>query len=58
MDGSLLYHEIKNMCCVMLHVGHKNIKNTILFIQLKKVLFQGVTNYISKVAKKEREIYT
>ena len=37
-------------------LGHKNIKNTLLYIQLEKALFQGEQDYISKVAKTEKDI--
>jgi hypothetical protein len=40
----------------MLRLGHKNIKNTPRYVQLEEALFQGETNYISKVAKTEKEI--
>jgi integrase len=48
--GTMLYHETKDMYYVMLKLGHKNIKNTMLYIQLEEALFQGETNYVSKVA--------
>ena len=40
----------------MQRLGHKNIKNTLLYIRFEEALFQGETNYISKVAKTEKEI--
>lgn len=52
----MLYHETKDMYYIMLRLGHKQIKNTILYVQLEEALFQGETNYISKVAKTEKEI--
>jgi integrase len=54
--GTMLYHETKDMYYVMMRLGHKNIKNTLLYVQLEEALFQGETNYISKVAKTEKEI--
>jgi integrase len=54
--GTMLYHETKDIYYVMQKLGHKNIKNTLLYIQLEEALFQGETNYISKVAKTEKEI--
>jgi integrase len=54
--GTILYHETKDMYYVMMRLGHKNIKNTLLYVQLEEALFQGETNYISKVAKTEKEI--
>ena len=54
--GTMLYHETKDMYYVMMRLGHKNIKNTLLYVQLEEALFQGETNYISKVAKTEKDI--
>jgi integrase len=54
--GTILYHETKDMYYVMMRLGHKNIKNTLLYVQLEEALFQGETNYISKVAKTEKDI--
>jgi integrase len=54
--GTMLYHETKDIYYVMQRLGHKNIKNTLLYIQLEEALFQGETSYISKVAKTEKEI--
>ena len=52
----MLYHETKDMYYVMMRFGHKNIKNTLLYVQLEEALFQGETSYISKVAKTEKEV--
>ena len=54
--GTMIYHETKDIYYVMQKLGHKNIKNTLLYIQLEEALFQGETNYISKVAKTEKDI--
>jgi integrase len=54
--GTMLYHETKDLYYVMQRLGHKNIKNTLLYIQLEEALFQGETSYISKIAKTEKEI--
>ncbi len=43
----IYYHEA---------LGHKNIKNTPLYIQLEEALFQGEQDYVSKVAKTEKDI--
>jgi hypothetical protein len=40
----------------MQKLRHKQIKNTLLHVQLEEALFQGETNYISKFAKIEQEI--
>jgi integrase len=54
--GTMLYHKTKDMYYVMQALGHKNIKNTMLYVQLEEALFQGEQDYISKVAKTEKEI--
>ncbi len=56
--GTMLYHETKDMYYVMLRLGHRNIANTLLYVQLEEALFQGECEYISKVAKTEQEICT
>ena len=52
--GTMLYHETKDIYYVMQKLGHKSIKNTLLYIQLEEALFQGECEYISKVAKTEQ----
>jgi hypothetical protein len=52
----MLYHQHKDMYYVMQRLGHKSIKNQLLYVQLEEALFQGETEYISKVAKTEKEI--
>jgi hypothetical protein len=52
----MLYHKTKDIFYVMQALGHKNIKNTLLYIQLEEALFQGEIDYISKVAKTPGEI--
>ena len=54
--GTTLYHQTKDMYYVMQRLGHKNIKNTLLYVQLEEALFQGEQDYISKVAKTQKEI--
>ena len=54
--GTMEYHRTKDILYVMSVLGHKNIKNTLLYVQLEKALFQGEHEYISKVAKNEKEI--
>ena len=56
--GTMLYHRTKDIYHVMQALGHKNIKNTLLYIQLEEALFQGEREYTSKVAKTQREICT
>jgi integrase len=54
--GTVLYHQTKDMYYVMQRLGHKNIKNTLLYVQLEEALFQGEIDYISKVAKTEKDV--
>jgi len=56
--GTMLYHQTKDMYYVMLQLGHRNIQNTLLYVQLEDALFQGESEYISKIAKTEQEICT
>lgn len=52
----MLYHETEDMHYAILLLGQKNIKNTLLYVQLEEAWFQGESNYISKVAKTEKDI--
>ena len=54
--GTMLYYSHKDIYYVMQRLGHKNIKNTLLCVQLEEALFQGECEYVSKVAKTEKEI--
>jgi integrase len=54
--GTMLYHETKDMYYVMQRLGHRNIANTFLYVQLDEALFQGEYEYVSKVAKTQQEI--
>ena len=47
----MLYHQTKDLVYVMLFLGHKNILNTMRYIQLSKTLFKNKDEqYICKVA--------
>jgi hypothetical protein len=39
--GTMLYHQTKDMYYVMQRLGHKNIKNTLLYVQLEEALYKG-----------------
>jgi integrase len=54
--GTMLYHQTKDRYYVMLQLGHRNINNTLLYVQLEEALFAGECEYTSKVAKSEAEI--
>ena len=49
------YHRTKDVLHVMQVLGHKNITNTLLYIQLEEALFKDEIDYVSKVAKTEGE---
>jgi integrase len=52
-----LYHETKDILYVMKFLGHKNIKNTLIHIDLEVACCPNSNdNYISRVAKTEQEI--
>lgn len=53
--GTMEYHRTKDVLYVMQVLGHKNIKNTLIYIQLEEALFQDQVDFISKVAKTEAE---
>ena len=53
--GTMEYHRTKDILYVMSVLGHKNIKNTLLYIQLEEALFKDEIDYISKVAQTENE---
>jgi len=54
--ATMEYHKTKDILHVMRLLGHKNIKNTLLYVQLEEALFQGESEYISKVAKTEKDV--
>ena len=51
--GTMEYHKTKDILHVMQTLGHKNIKNTLLYVQFADELFRDQQEYISKVAKTE-----
>jgi len=54
--GTVLYHKTKDPYFVQQQLGHRNIKNTELYVQLNNSYFDGEDEYISKVAKTEKDI--
>jgi integrase len=52
--GSMEYHNTKDILHVMQVLGHKNIKNTLLYTQLIQV--EKDDQYVCKVAKTQEEI--
>jgi integrase len=53
--GTMEYHRTKDILYVMSVLGYKNIKNTLLYIQLEEALFKDEIDHISKVAQTENE---
>ena len=53
--ATMEYHRTKDVLYVMQLLGHKEIKNTLVYIQLEEALFADQTDFISKVAKTEKE---
>jgi hypothetical protein len=53
--GTMEYHKSKDAVDVMHKLGHKNLKNTLVYIQIAEALFEGENEFISKVAKTEKE---
>lgn len=49
------YHRTKDIIHVMQVLGHKSIKNTLVYVQLAEELFKGQQDYVSKVARTEKE---
>ena len=54
--ATLEYHRTKDILHVMQLLGHKNIKNTLVYTHLAEELFKGEQEYVSKVAKTEKDI--
>jgi integrase len=52
-----LYHETKDILYVMKFLGHRSIKNTLIYIDLEIACYPNSNgNYVSKAAKTEQEI--
>jgi len=50
--ATMLYHQTKDILYVMNFLGHKSIKNTLIYIQLEEAIFKEESDeYICKVAK-------
>jgi integrase len=53
--ATMEYHKTKDILHVKHVLGHKRIKNTLMYIQLAEELFKGEIEYVSRVAKSEGE---
>ena len=50
--ATMLYHQTKDILYVMNFLGHKSIKNTLIYIQLEEAIFKKDNDeYVCKVAK-------
>ena len=48
----MLYHQTKDILYVMRFLGHKNVNNTLLYVQLEEALFgKEPDEFVCKVAK-------
>jgi integrase len=56
--ATIEYHRTKDILHVMSILGHKNIKNTLVYTHLAEELFEGQDEYVSKVAKTEHDACT
>lgn len=48
--ATTLYHQTKDILYVMQFLGHKNIKNTLLYIRLAEMISKNTDEYICKAA--------
>ena len=54
--ATMLYHQTKDILYVMKFLGHRNIKNTLIYIQLEEAIFKEKDDeFICKVAKTVEE---
>ena len=52
----MLYHQTKDVLYVMQFLGHKSVKNTMLYIQLEQTIFKEASDeFICRVAKNVEE---
>ncbi|OYT43430.1 hypothetical protein B6U84_05990 [Candidatus Bathyarchaeota archaeon ex4484_40] len=50
--ATMLYHQTKDILCVMRFLGHRNVNNTLLYVQLEEALFgKEPDEFVCKVAK-------
>jgi integrase len=53
--ATMEYHKTKDILHVMQTLGHKNIKNTLIYVQLANEMFRDQQEYVSKVARTLKE---
>ncbi len=50
--ATMLYHQTKDILYVMNFLGHKSVKNTLLYVQLAEVIFKETSDeFTTRVAK-------
>jgi hypothetical protein len=54
--ATMEYHRNKDILHVMNVLGHENIKNTLVYTHPAEEPFKGEQEYLSKVAKNEKDI--
>lgn len=53
--GTMEYHRTRDILHVMQTLGHKSIKNTLIYTHLAEELFRDQQEYVSRVAKTETD---
>ncbi len=53
--ATMLYHQTKSIVYVQRFLGHRNINNTLKYIQLAEALFHESGNYVCKIAESSKE---
>jgi len=53
--GTWEYHRTKDILHVMRILGHKNIKNTLIYVQIEQATFKGEKEYVCKAARTVNE---
>jgi integrase len=48
--ATMEYHRTKDLVHVQRLLGHKNVKNTLVYVTLTETLFKSQKHYVSKVA--------
>ena len=57
--ATMLYHQTKDILYVMRFLGHRNIQNTLIYIQLEEAIFKKENDeFICKTAKTVEEAKT
>jgi len=50
--ATMLYHKTKDIICVKEHLGHQDVRNTLLYVRIENAIFQETSDdFVCKVAK-------